>query len=97
MLHEARELRRNGSVLERVIGEQPRVINVTHFKPQIMINIKAERLGEIALNDTKPQQAIKARCYIYLKAEQILGRFPKSLGEAVVAIIKYRNTGEMAR
>lgn len=62
-----------------------------------MINIRAERLGEIALNDTKPMQAIKARCYIYLKGEQILGRTPKSLGEAVVAIIKHRATGEIAK
>lgn len=62
-----------------------------------MINIKAERLGEIALNDTKPRQAIKARCYLYLKAQQISGKFPSSLGEAVVTIIKYRNTGEIAR
>lgn len=62
-----------------------------------MTNLSAEKLGQMALNDTKPRTAIKVRCYVYLKGEQILGRTPTSLGEAIVAIIKHRQTGYIAK
>ncbi len=62
-----------------------------------MVNISIEKLGQVALNDTKPRQASKARSYINAKAHQVLGRTPNSLAEAVLAIMKYRSTGEMAK
>lgn len=58
-----------------------------------MKNLSIEKLGQIALNDTKPRAAIKVRIYIYLKGAQILGRTPRTLSEGVLAIKKHRETG----
>ena len=51
------------------------------------------KLGEIALNDTKPRRAMMAFCYLYQKAEQILGKTPMSLAHAVLTVKKHQEGG----
>lgn len=58
-----------------------------------MQNINPIRLGEMALNDTKPHRAIMATCYLFQKANQILGKPVDTLAQAVITLKKHREGG----
>ena len=58
-----------------------------------MQNINPLRLGEMALNDTKPRTATMVSCYLFNKANQILGREPNTFAEAVITLKKHREGG----
>lgn len=58
-----------------------------------MRKINPIELGQMALNDTRKSQSEKAKDYLKKKANQILGREPNTLAEAVIALKRYRETG----